>query len=197
MASEAQLPLDPAGRLQFSWGSCDRGWKRGGWGERRDFAGAGGGVGSKEAGAAARGMTDGLAEVNAKAINPTSGWPQAPIKFIYIFTLRPPLKHLCLDFFKSSVTRPYIPARTSHPDHSKSRLTSSCLNFPLKALSLNVRFLMEFPFSTVWQLHLQRLGRRQGGILVLKHLLSQFTLFHKSIKGQKKHKVPFFPELSL
>lgn len=42
-------------------------------GERRDFAGAGGGVGSKEAGAAARGMTDGLAEVNAKAINPTSG----------------------------------------------------------------------------------------------------------------------------
>lgn len=35
---------------------------------------------------------------NAKTINPTSAWPQDPIKFIYIFTLRPPpLKRLCLD----------------------------------------------------------------------------------------------------
>ncbi len=35
MASEAQLALDPAGRLQFSWGSCDQG-------SRRDLAQAGG-----------------------------------------------------------------------------------------------------------------------------------------------------------
>lgn len=36
--------------------------------------------------------------VNAKTINLTSARPQHPIKFIYIFTLRPaPLKRLCLD----------------------------------------------------------------------------------------------------
>lgn len=154
------------------------GLERGGRGERRDFAGAGGGVGSEEAGAAARGMTDGLAEVNAKAINPTSGWPQVPIKFIYIFTLRPPLKHLCLDFFKSSVTRLYISARTSNPDPSKSRLTSSCLNFPLKALLLIARLHREFLFSTVRQLHLQLkwLGWTQRGILVLKPPLQPIHL---------------------
>lgn len=47
----------------------------------------------------ARGWWMGLG-VNAKTINPTSTWPQVPIKFIYIFTLHPPLKHLCLDIWK-------------------------------------------------------------------------------------------------
>lgn len=40
-------------------------------------------------------------------------------------------------------------ARTSHPDPSKSRLTSCRLNNPLKALLLIARLYREFLFSTV------------------------------------------------
>lgn len=50
MVSEAQLPLDPAGWLYFSWGSCDSGWGR-------DFAQARE-VGTEGLGRG-KGMTDG------------------------------------------------------------------------------------------------------------------------------------------
>lgn len=51
--------------------------------------------------------------VNAKTINPTPAWPQAPIKFIYIFTLRPPLKRLCLDISKQRDAPIYLATELS------------------------------------------------------------------------------------
>lgn len=103
MGSKAQLALDPAGRLKFSWGSCDPG--RG-----RDLA-RGGGVGTVGLGRA-KGWRMGLG-VNVKTINPTSAWPQVPIKFIYIFTLRPPLKRLCLDISKQRDVPIYLATKRS------------------------------------------------------------------------------------
>lgn len=73
-----------------------------GWG--RDLA-LGGGVGSK-------GWRMGLG-LNAKTINPTSAWPQVPIKFIYIFTLRTPLKCLCLDISKQHDMPIYLATKRS------------------------------------------------------------------------------------
>jgi len=73
-------------------------------GRGRDLA-RGGGVGAK-------GWRMGLG-VNAKIINPTSAWPEVPIKFIYIFTLRPPLKRLCLDISKQRDVPIYLATKLS------------------------------------------------------------------------------------
>ena len=130
MASEAQLALDPAGRLQFSRGSRDRGARgarEGGreregrlvssWRRRRrrrlQRRGGEGSVGSLQG----RGMTDelrGECQNHKSKIGLTSS--RAPIKFIYICTLPPPLKHLCLDVSKRREAPIYLARRAPTED---------------------------------------------------------------------------------
>lgn len=81
--------------------------------------------------------------VNAKTINLTSARPQHPIKFIYIFMLRPaPLKRLCLDISEQRDMSIYLTrlsqrtrSRTSlpRPDLNKRRCISADLTANLEA----------------------------------------------------------------
>lgn len=124
-----------------------------GWG--RDLAGAGE-VGTEGLGRAKKGWRMGLG-VNAKTINPTSAWPQVPIKFIYIFTLRPPLKRLCLDISKHRDVPIYLATKLSQrpagswerfiPPWPDCLLISSAVQVSLKGSCVSIYIIRQLPLQ--------------------------------------------------